>query len=202
MPRCVEPLLGDRAAENLDRHVAIGTVKHEWLEAVALARHASSWRTDQNIAAEHRHIGDDYALPPTGRGVPEDERRLRRRRELAGDIGVIAKQRVPARPNYFTGERFGTFQPPFHLTRDRIAGAAADGVVELRADERAPRVAEQRTSVPPVVTRRERGERLRDSRESEFDVGVTALERRASSVDALQGPGVPIRPPQLARERW
>ena len=80
-----------------------------------------------------------------------------------------------------------------------VRRASTKGVVKLGAHECAPRGVEQRSAIATTRVSGERAQRLGDALEEQLDCAVVALERCARTVDALQRPGVAVRPAQLAR---
>jgi hypothetical protein len=120
---------------------------------------------------------------------------------LARAVGVVADERVDARADELPPGLDGLVQTARHPASDRVRGAAAKGVVELRAHQRAPGVPEQRPAVAPAGGERQRGQRLRCALEQQFGFGVVALKRGPGGLHALQGPGISVAPAQLAAQR-
>ncbi len=85
---------------------------------------------------------------------------------------------------------------------DGIGRSACDRIVKLRPHQRAPGGLEDRPAIPPARLARQRHQRLGQTLQPQLDLSVPPLEWRAGAVHSLQRPGVPVRPPQLARQRF
>ena len=117
---------------------------------------------------------------------------------IAGAIGIVADQRVEAGAGHLARGLRDVVQaaePRVAPRRRRCSRRSNRETASARA--RATYRGAARDDRPGA----QRGQRLGDPLEQQLGFGVAALERRAGAVDALQRPGVPVRPAQLAADR-
>ena len=196
--RRVEAFVAAGPAERLRHHRAVGTGERHRPGSVAQAGLACAGRPDEDVAAEPGQVRDhDRSAPGSGNRVPQHQSGRRLLGVIPSPVGIVADQRVEAGAGHLACGLRDIIQPPGHSPRDGVGGTAPDRVVELRAHQRAPGVAQQRAA----VAGREGGQRLGDPLEQQLGLRVAPLERRAGAVHALERPGVPVRPAQLAAQR-
>ena len=133
-----------------------------------------------------------------GTGFEQNERRAGSLRVIPRGIGIVARQPVERRAGDLGGDRCCVGESQSDPLRHGVRGASADRVVELRAEQRAPGVGQKRPVVAPRVPQGQCGERLRHPFQRQLRLGMQPLERRAGRVDALERPGIAVRPAKLA----
>ena len=126
-------------------------------------------------------------------------------RPITHCIGIVAHEVEHAAAEHLAREGLHVREPGVDRPRYVVARASGDGVVELTADEGAPRELEQRAPVSPRSrpspgTAGECGEWLRASLQEQLGRRAATLERRPGRVHALECPGIAVRPTQLARQ--
>ena len=104
-------------------------------------------------------------------------------------------QQRPTR--HLPGVRGDLGESAFRRGGDGIGGGPGDRVMELCAEDGAPRGLENRAAIASTRQPDQRRQRLGDPLEPQLDLPVPAFERRARAVHALQRPGVALRRPQL-----
>src|SRR5260370_1144461 len=97
MPGSIDALLRHALRQHLyGNRPAIGATQREGpSEARPFSRCASrGWRSHQHVAPKKRHVCDRYAVARAGRGIPQDERRLRGARTFSRSVGIVAHETV------------------------------------------------------------------------------------------------------------
>ena len=196
--RRIQALVRGGAAERLSDQRALGAGERHRARSLAVPRLPVARRPDEHVTTKPGEVGDHDRSPPTaGDGIPQHQPRCGLGGMIAGPIGIVADQRIETRAGQLGGGLRDVVQAAGHASGHGVGRAAADRIVKLRPHQRAPRIAEQR----PTIAGRPGGERLGGAFEQQLGVGVTTFERRAGPVDALQRPGVPVGPAQLAADR-
>ena len=186
VPGRVEPLVPRSPVEQLQRdRSTVRPREPERPVSLALARHLPGGRPYQDVAPKQRDIDHHHAAAGPRRGIPQHERRRRVAGAFPGGVGVVPYQIEHGAAHDVTRQRLDAREPPGHGAGDIVARAPGDGIVELAADERAPRQLEQGTPVATSRAPRKRGQRLGEALQAQLSSRSAPLERRAGGVHAL-----------------
>jgi hypothetical protein len=197
VPPRVEPLVPDAPVEHLQRErVTVGAVQRKRLGPAAVARGASSRRTDEDVTTEKRAVDEHDPVARPRRGVPQGERGRLRHALLAGTIGIVADEIERGAAHDFVGVGLHRLEPDGRFARHAVARRPADRVVKLALHQFPPRLFQHRPVVAPIAAARQRGERLGRPDDPHLELRHAPLEWSPRSVHALQRPGVARREAQ------
>jgi hypothetical protein len=196
----IEPFLSRPTAEGLDCNWSIAA---DQMKRPAPGAHAGKLvprGADQHVTAKPADIGDHDALPSSRHRIPEYQLGGAGLRLGAGPIRIVADQVIQAGSCNLRRQASHIIEAELYPSRDGVTGASSYGIVKFTLQQEAPGIVQQSASVTASFREGNGGQGLGDSGQQELRNSVTALERSASRVYTLQGPGVTVRPAELSTD--